>query len=125
MIRRPPTSTLFPYTTLFRSKYPIMPEPGKNYSTDSVYRDNLLYYLAKLGDEPIDPILNQYQEDSMDVNGNFVYPPRDTLWFTSKDIIQYRLKEDWFFDKQRSVLNVRILGIAPVRYDKDNNGTIQ
>lgn len=27
---------------------------------------------------------------------------------------KYQLKEDWFFDKQRSVLDVRIIGIAPV-----------
>src|SRR5690554_949845 len=106
-------------------KYPIMPEPGKSYATDSVYRDELLYYLAELGDMPVDAYLNMYQEDSVDVNGNLVYPPRDTIWYTSKDIIQYRLKEDWFFDKQRSVLDVRILGIAPVRYMKDpSNGNI-
>ena len=30
--------------------------------------------------------------------------------------IQYEIKEDWFFDKQRSVLDVRIIGIAPVVY---------
>src|SRR5438105_11334487 len=28
MIRRPPISTLFPYTTLFRSDRPAGPEPG-------------------------------------------------------------------------------------------------
>src|SRR2546427_5876274 len=27
MIRRPPRSTLFPYTTLFRSRYAILPVP--------------------------------------------------------------------------------------------------
>lgn len=27
---------------------------------------------------------------------------------------QYMLKEDWFFDKQRSVLDVRIIGICPM-----------
>src|SRR5687768_18188084 len=27
MIRRPPTSTLFPYTTLFRSGFPVPDEP--------------------------------------------------------------------------------------------------
>src|SRR2546430_3144647 len=27
MIRRPPRSTLFPYTTLFRSCFPLQPEP--------------------------------------------------------------------------------------------------
>src|SRR2546422_7547210 len=28
MIRRPPRSTLFPYTTLFRSVHPVVPVPG-------------------------------------------------------------------------------------------------
>src|SRR5258707_4371185 len=28
MIRRPPRSTLFPYTTLFRSRAPLSPHPG-------------------------------------------------------------------------------------------------
>jgi gliding motility associated protien GldN len=44
----------------------------------------------------------------------------DTI--TSQDVAQYWIKEDWFFDKQRSVLDVRILGIAPVIEKKDENG---
>jgi gliding motility associated protien GldN len=32
----------------------------------------------------------------------------------SKNLIGYEIKEDWFFDKQRSVLDVRIIGIAPI-----------
>lgn len=31
------------------------------------------------------------------------------------DIVKYRLKEDWIFDKQRSERQVRIIGIAPVK----------
>ncbi|MBI3238207.1 MAG: gliding motility protein GldN, partial [Flavobacteriia bacterium] len=34
------------------------------------------------------------------------------------------LKEDWFFDKERSVMDVRILGIAPVVYQTDANNQI-
>lgn len=30
------------------------------------------------------------------------------------NVVQFRLKEDWFFDKQRSVMDVRIIGIAPI-----------
>ncbi len=30
------------------------------------------------------------------------------------DIIMYELKEEWFFDKQRSVMDVRIIGICPL-----------
>ena len=37
--------------------------------------------------------------------------------FNRDDITKYRIKEDWFFDKQRSVMDVRIIGIAPVRED--------
>jgi len=35
--------------------------------------------------------------------------------FRSADIISFRIKEDWFFDSKRSVLDVRIIGICPVR----------
>lgn len=31
-----------------------------------------------------------------------------------RDVQQYRVKEVWYFDKQRSVMDVRILGIAPI-----------
>ncbi|HEY6159618.1 MAG TPA: gliding motility protein GldN [Bacteroidia bacterium] len=40
----------------------------------------------------------------------------------TEDIVQYWLKEDWFFDKQRSVMDVRIIGIAPVKEGKDDAG---
>jgi gliding motility associated protien GldN len=99
-------------------KYPIKPLPGKNFCTDSVFRDKAIYYFAELGPDPTIPISTV---DGMDStrrlpNGDFefVYPPRDTFWFDSDRIIQYRLKEYWFFDKERSVMDVRIIGIAPV-----------
>src|SRR5258708_26548941 len=34
MIRRPPRSTLFPYTTLFRSKFILYERPGSTSGTD-------------------------------------------------------------------------------------------
>src|SRR5260370_29971461 len=36
MIRRPPRSTLFPYTTLFRSFRLVLPGPGSRHQRDSV-----------------------------------------------------------------------------------------
>ena len=59
-------------------------------------------------------------EDSLDFAGNVVYYPREYNWYKSQDIVQYRIKEDWFFDKERSVLDVRIIGIAPVVYGIDD-----
>lgn len=32
-----------------------------------------------------------------------------------EDVTKYRVKEEWFFDSKRSVLDVRILGVCPVR----------
>lgn len=106
-------------------KYPILPPPGKNYYTDSLFRDQLFYYLGTLGPESDIPLVDMYGDDSLDMNGNYVYPPRDSNWVVSKDVIQYRVKEDWFFDKERSVMDVRILGLCPVTYDTDpNTGSI-
>ncbi len=47
-------------------------------------------------------------------------PPYDIIQkaverpFNPANVKQYLVKEDWFFDKQRSVMDVRILGICPV-----------
>jgi len=42
--------------------------------------------------------------------------------FNAMDIRRFRIKEDWFFDKQRSVMEARILGICPVRDNYDERG---
>ncbi len=43
--------------------------------------------------------------------------------FDATEVMRIKIKEDWFFDKQRSVMDVRILGVCPVRnlYDDDGN----
>jgi gliding motility associated protien GldN len=40
----------------------------------------------------------------------------------SSTITQYKIKEDWIFDKQRSERYVRIIGIAPMKEDYDDEG---
>ena len=39
-----------------------------------------------------------------------------------EDIKRFRVKEDWFFDRESSILKVRILGIAPLKEVKDDAG---
>jgi hypothetical protein len=46
-------------------------------------------------------------------------PPK-TAFISSESIIAYYIKEDWYFDKERSVLDKRIIGIAPVMYFKND-----
>jgi gliding motility associated protien GldN len=115
-------------------KYPVVPAPGKNYSTDENYRKEVFRMMGTLSPLQLDE--NGVPAGPVDENGDYIYfqnadgeweqemYPRDTMWYTSKDIVQYKLKEDWFFDKERSVLDVRILGICPVVYNRDNEGRI-
>ncbi|MFI5218505.1 MAG: gliding motility protein GldN [Bacteroidia bacterium] len=42
--------------------------------------------------------------------------------FSRDKVIGYRIKEEWFFDKQRSVMDVRIIGIAPLIFEVDEKG---
>jgi hypothetical protein len=40
--------------------------------------------------------------------------PEEARFITSSSITAYNIKEDWFFDKERSILDKRIIAIAPV-----------
>lgn len=40
------------------------------------------------------------------------------------DVIAYRIKEDWVFDKQRSIFEPRIIGIAPIILLKNSAGEV-
>jgi len=50
------------------------------------------------------------------------YDTTITKNFESVDVKVLRIKEDFYFDRQRSVMEVRILGICPVMDDIDENG---
>ena len=114
-------------------KYPITSSiPGGNYYNDKDFREKMFIYI---GTEKVDPFSEPLKslvypdEDSVRFNPETgyeeaVYPPSDTIWFKSKDIVQYKIKEQVFFDKERSVKETRILGIAPMVYRTDNNGNI-
>lgn len=61
--------------------------------------------------------------DVLDLQGNRVgreARPRD---FKVDSVYQYKLKEEWIFDKQTSRLYVRILGIAPMMKSFTSDGT--
>ena len=65
---------------------------------------------------------NQWGEDSLDVNGNKVVLRSDRRnALNQADIKKWRVKEQWFFDKQRSVMDVRIIGLCPIAELRDEN----
>src|SRR3712207_7444370 len=61
MIRRPPRSTLFPYTTLFRSLYD--PETKKSQKLDRYHKRTICDRCWNAGYRP---------EDALTINGNLV-----------------------------------------------------
>jgi gliding motility associated protien GldN len=96
-------------------KYPLRP-------TDSAYCDdlkNLLYRSDFV--------------DSLDSNGEPIYDSLSDervqterlVPVIASDIIKYYIKEDWFFDMERSVMEKRIIGIAPVINKYDEYGDIK
>ena len=44
---------------------------------------------------------------------------------TSDKIKKYKIKEDWVFDRQRSVMDIRIIGICPEQEVLDNDGAVK
>ncbi len=109
-------------------KYPIKAETGKNYFIDSIYKNLVDERISMVTGGGIRAVLNSEGVDStyIDLNSMTEVTVTETFseksWILSKDIVAYDLKEDWFFDKERSVLDVRILGICPVIYEFTKEG---
>lgn len=103
-------------------KYPVLP-PNLG-GTDQEYKEGIRAMMQSCTQED-----SVAQPIGTDQYGNFEYDPKDLdgmgnpLTYTvdkcediaAEDIAAYHIKEDWFFDKQRSVLDVRIIGLAPMR----------
>jgi len=56
-----------------------------------------------------------------DSAGNLIPTPRHEP-FKPESVKKFRIKEDWFFDKETSTMQVRIVGIAPVMEKYDDSG---
>lgn len=68
---------------------------------------------------PADQVMGRFGGDSTlveqyDDDGNVVSSHFEASDFNPDDVVRFRIKEDWIFDKQRSVFEPRIIGIAPL-----------
>src|ERR1044072_2382802 len=78
-------------------------------------------FKVKMSKSALDSMFTQI--DSMDVEdpnrpGTFIRVGVLTD-LESRSIKQYWMKEDWFFDRQRSVMDVRIIGLCPLKEKVD------
>lgn len=69
-----------------------------------------------------DLVLTQILDEE---TGNII-EKQETSEYRSSEVKCYWMKELWFFDKQRSVLEVRIIGLCPIRvYHKDEDDPVE
>lgn len=80
-----------------------------NPATDDQFR----YEMTKTEAENLlFPVVTKYVE-RLDGSGE-MDPVSTSEPITSAQVWKYWIKEDWFYDKQRSVMDVRIIGICPL-----------
>ena len=63
--------------------------------------------MVRLGSDSV--LVEEYNENNEVISSG--YQMRD---FDPSQVVKFRIKEDWIFDKQRSVFEARIVGIAPL-----------
>lgn len=109
--------------------YPFQPKNGrKNFITvvkDAIEQGELTVYEYDLTDdyftEPLSPeealmtFVDSTTRIDYDSMGNEI-PIREPIPANPQDVYEVDVKEQWFFDKERSVMDVRIIGICPVWY---------
>lgn len=100
-----------------------------NFQTDEKFREDAHNY-GILGTMHVDPFAAPLKskiypdEDSINAEGYAIYPPSTFVPFSDKDIIKYKIKEDWIVDKNGMVKDKEITAIAPIINMIDHNGQI-
>ncbi len=64
------------------------------------------------------------EQINVDINGNDLPPVKVAIADSTSiygRVLKYVLKEDWFFDRQKSTLDVRIVGIAALEYNEERD----
>ena len=105
--------TIYDLTADFDDKFRFPVKPSNGNINDPAFVKRLNEFFGTVAQTArLDPATDEFVYDD---NGDQIY---DSVAepYTSRDIIRYEIKEDWFFDKQRSVMDVRIIGISPVVY---------
>lgn len=96
-------------------RFPVKPTNGN--INDPAYRERLMSFFGSTVQIP-----EGYDEDGEPLTDDETGDPlmKDTTQeYETREIIGYEIKEDWFFDKQRSVMDVRIIGISPLIYGRN------
>ncbi len=104
-------------------KLSLLSESGlKAYSAGVLGQDDM--FNDALSREALDSILfRKEMVKTIDLVADTLINVEVVTELSSSDIIGYEIKEHWFIDKERSVLNIRIIGYCPLEaiYDGEGN----
>src|ERR1039457_426123 len=117
--------------------FPLQPQNGwrslMQIIMDGLKEGTIQAYSAELSDQFLYPITYKELMDKLEQpkkqhlkrpeNPDEEFDTIITQPFNPSDVYKIRIKEDYFFDRQRSVMEVRILGICPEvdAYDEKGN----
>jgi gliding motility associated protien GldN len=73
-------------------------------------------------DSMLNPVVIRYREN---LDTGEKEEVRNVEEVTSRDVVAYKIKEDWIFDKQRSERYVRIIGIVPIVLRYSESGEVK
>jgi len=80
------------------------------------------FQVALTKTEAIDQLSEEISSTDIDPETGLEVETSYTNDISAGDVVTYRIKEDWVFDRERSVMEVRIIGILPV-IEKENAET--
>jgi hypothetical protein len=85
------------------------PTPTENDPTGDSFKNILPadQVMARLGGDSV--LVEMFNENNEVVSSHY-----EQRAFSGENVVKFRIKEDWIFDKQRSVFEPRIIGIAPL-----------
>ncbi|NGM62452.1 gliding motility protein GldN [Sphingobacterium sp. SGG-5] len=85
------------------------PTPTENDPTGDSFKNKLTIdqVMARLGGDSV--LVEQFNENNEVISSHY-----EKRQFSGENVIKFRIKEDWIFDKQRSIFEPRIVGIAPL-----------
>ncbi len=92
---------------------------------DDLMGDGDQFKKPLLTQELLDILEKQDTSMTMDPDTEEMIEVIQTLSVSGQDVMYYSIKEDWIFDKQRSVMDIRIIGLAPVILDKGPDGEVR
>ena len=87
--------------------------PGNEFKYGTLSREEIMSIGTKIPEKM--EMVDDYGDPIYDENGEIMYELEEVDPFNRTEVKSWIIKEEWYFDKHRSTMDVRIIGLCPVR----------